>query len=616
MDILIDRIKNFLIISTATVLLYCYALYTRTYAGITTYAPIVLEPPTASIQVDLDVINTYFQEQVIVVKSRIYPKYSGDILYWETDYDKAGNEIRKVRYKSGGMDMWTESEYREDGQISAWIRYDGDGSDTYYGEYQYDDAGNRIELTEYNSSGEVIEQRIYAYDEAGNEIAFTQYLNGSLLRAYECIYDGNKEIYIEYNGGGDVCAYDEYEYNEAGDITKAKHRREPALDIEDYSAYWYRYNEAGDIEKIICYDESGNVSFWKEYQYDKAGNQLSEISYNDDYGVYTRCEHKYDKNGKKIKETVLEDGEIVQQYEYCYDEWGNITEDDFYTYEYEYETVYTSRQPVIVYKKEYHDGTLTCQSEYDRTGKEIGKVTYDCDGNILKQISYNYDKIGNLIEQTEVYPSGGTTVMKEIYIYNEADDMTKRVVSVDGKLRARYEYEYDKTGRQKSYTVYNKDGDICSYSNHEYKYDETGNVISDTTQVYDTIMTDIETERFDTTQEKYEYEYDETGRKEKEICYMDDMMYYGYEWEYDEKGRILVETEYSVYDGSITAQDKYEYDGDGKKVKKIRTKYGNYGSSEEEIEKEDITEYSYDMRGNLIEERTGEKNITYEYIYE
>ncbi|MCM1253272.1 MAG: hypothetical protein NC321_10660 [Clostridium sp.] len=616
MDIFIDRLKKFLIVSTATVLLYCYAWYTRGGVEVTAaYAPIAIEPSSASIQADLDVINTYFQEQKIVVKRRMYSKRAG---------------------------LLSESEYREDGQLSAWIDYSRDGSVARWREYRYDEAGNLIESTEYNISGNITNKWTYAYDEEGNIIEEAKYLDGKLYSRYECEYEyleaGKRKKWVEYSYE-DIFSYGEYEYDEAGNVKEEY--RNVLGGIESYCTYQYRYNEAGDIEKEIRYDEDGSVYRWQEYRYDEAGNLLSQTASYAHNGVYERREYRYGKNGEIIKETRLVDGEITNQREYEYDEWGNLKEDDYNTYEYEYETLYTSRQPtqpVIVYKKEYLDKTLAFQTEYDRTGKEIAQIIYnsdgsvemrteyrynadgreiygawyDGDGNLRSHSEYTYDKVGNLIEELGVYHNNRTTsTQKETYTYNEADDMIGYVVYHGDELYARYEYEYDKTGREKSYTVYNKDGDICGYSNHEYEYDDTGNVISDTAQVYDTVMMDIATGRYYTYQ--YQYEYDEVGRKEKEIYYMDDMMYYWYEWEYDEKGRILAQTEYDD-DGSIAVQDKYEYDDDEKIIKKIHTEYGYYGKDGNPGE--EITEYSYDASGNLIEERTGEISITYEYIYE
>ncbi|MCM1387339.1 MAG: hypothetical protein NC231_08435, partial [Bacillus sp. (in: Bacteria)] len=359
-----------------------------------------------------------------------------------------------------------------------------------------------------------------------------------------------------------------------------------------------------------------NVYYWREYRYDEVGNLLSEIAYNLGDGRYHRYEYRYDKNGKEIQDTALLDGEITGQREYEYDKWGNLKDDGVYFYVYEYATVYTSRQPepfVIVGKKEYHDRTLVSQSEYDRAGKEIAQIVYGRNESILKQITYDYDKVGNLVEQTEK-KNGSSGTRKNIYTYNEMGDRTEYAIYFGGELYIRYEYKYDKMGRETGFTGYDEDGDIFVCHKDEYEYDETGNVISDT--LYILSPSDYESGSCDDAWELFQcekYEYDEVGRKEKEILYMDDRMVLWYEWEYDGKGRIFKKTRYAG-SGSILAQDKYEYDDDGKIIKKIHTEYGYYGKDGNP--EEEITEYSYDASGNLIEERTKERSITYEYVYE
>ena len=613
-----NRLKKLLIISITAVLLYgCYSLYTQicTKASVR-YAQIVVESPFENVQTDTDIINTYFQEKVIVVKKK---SYSDGVLLWETDYDRAGNEIKAVRYKSdGSIDGWEEYERREDGKKSAWISYHGDGSISSSGECKYDEAGNEIEHVEYNHSGDITVKSTYVYDEAGNEIEHVQYFGDDIYRRYEYEYeeDGRKKKCIEYNGDGDIFSYKECEYDEAGHVTKEEYH-DFADRIEYYYTYQYRYNEAGDIEKKICYDEDGSISYWYEYQYDEAGHELSELTYGTD-GIYRRSEQKYDRNGNEIRFTYIVDGEVTMQLEFSRDEWGNVTEErgrslakewDANTYEYEYETVYVPfrqyTRAVVVNKKEYHDGELITETEYDKAGNKIKQIIYNSDGNMYTQKKYTYDNAGNLTEY-EDYTSGVNNY-KETYEYDEAGDRTGRMDYFDDDLYRRWEYEYDEAGRLKHYSVYNGDGDICGYEDHVYEYDEAGNVIKDVTSGYDTAGADSTNGSWYYTDED-QYQYDKTGNIEKETHYWNGDLFYWSEWEYDEKGQLLTEIEYYDDGVSIRTKDEYEYDSDGKRIKRIRTEY-------EKTEKE-ITEYRYDEWGNLIEEKTGAESNTYEYEYE
>ncbi|MBD5453147.1 MAG: hypothetical protein HDR30_02320 [Lachnospiraceae bacterium] len=636
-----NRFKKLLIVSITAVLLYgCYSLYVQINTkSPVRYAQVVVESPFENVQTDTDIINTYFQEKVIVVKKK---SYCDGVLLWETDYDRAGEEIKAVRYKSdGSIDRWEEYERREDGKKSAWICYRGDGSISSSGECKYDEAGNEIENVEYNHSGDITVKSTYVYDEAGNEIEHVQYFGDDIYRRYEYEYeeDGRKKKCIEYNGDGDIFSYKECEYDEAGHVTKEEYQ-DFAERIEYYYTYQYRYNEAGDIEKKICYDEDGSISYWCEYQNDEAGHELSELTYGTD-GIYRRSEQKYDKNGNEIRVTYIVDGEVTMQLEFSRDEWGNVTEErgrslakewDTNTYEYEYETVYVpSRQytqAVVVNKKEYHDGALTTETVCDRAGnktkrtwynsdgsierwaeyqydeneKMIKEVRHDGDGSIYVQNKYTYDNVGNLM----VYESASDDHnSKETYEYDEAGDMIRFVEYFDDDLYRRTEYEYDTAGKLVGYTVYNGDGNMCGYQIHAYEYDEGGNVIKDVTYGYDTANADSS---MGSWHYSYECQYDKAGNMEKKISYITDDEYFMSEWEYDEKGRLLTEIEYYDDGVSIRTKDEYEYDSDGKRIKRIRTEYGET--------EEEITDFYYDEWGNLIEERTGEKSNTYEYEYE
>lgn len=194
-----NRLKKLLIVSITAVLLYgCYSLYVQTRAkSPVRYAQVVVESPFENMQTDTDIINTYFQEKVIVVKRKMY---RDGVLLWETDYDRAGEEIKKVRYKSdGSIDEWMEYECGVDGKTSEKIWYHANGSVSLRTVCKYDEAGNEIENVEYNHSGDITVKSTYVYDEAGNEIEEVRYRGDDISRRYEYEYEenGRKKKYIE-----------------------------------------------------------------------------------------------------------------------------------------------------------------------------------------------------------------------------------------------------------------------------------------------------------------------------------------------------------------------------------------------------------------------------------
>ena len=346
-----DRLKKPLIISITAVLLYgCYSLYTQICAKASArYAQIVVESPFENVQTDTDIINTYFQEKVSVVKRKMY---RDGVLLWETDYDRAGEEIKKVRYKSdGSIDEWMEYECSADGKTSEKIWYHGNGNVSLRTVCKYDETGHLIESVEYNHSGDIIDKSTYAYDEAGNEIECVEYFGDELYRRTEYEYDtaGKLVGYTVYNGNGDMCGYQThtYEYDEEGNVMKDVTFGYDTANADSSMGSWhysyeYQYDKAGNMVKRISYITDDEY-FMSEWEYDEKGRLLTEIEYYDDgVSIRTKDEYEYDSDGKRIKRIRTEYGKTEKEItDFYYDEWGNLIEErtgaESNTYEYEYE---------------------------------------------------------------------------------------------------------------------------------------------------------------------------------------------------------------------------------------------------------------------------------------
>ena len=85
-----------------------------------------------------------------------------------TEYDGAGNAIKKTRYNYFGVidcvskyeyysngSVLNEHEYDSAGNRTKETRYKADGSVDYWYEYEYDSAGNWTNTTKYNGDGSV-----------------------------------------------------------------------------------------------------------------------------------------------------------------------------------------------------------------------------------------------------------------------------------------------------------------------------------------------------------------------------------------------------------------------------------------------------------------------------
>ena len=125
-------------------------------------------------------------------------------------------------------------------------------------EGNFNNEGNLVEMTIYNSDESVRGNNIYVYDEEGNKVEEIAYnLDGTIKRKYTYEYDeeGNKIEEIFYTSDGTIG------YN-----------------------YSHKYDENGNKVKDISYNSDGSINWKKtyEYEYDREKNWTSKITFKDD----------------------------------------------------------------------------------------------------------------------------------------------------------------------------------------------------------------------------------------------------------------------------------------------------------------------------------------------
>ncbi len=210
--------------------------------------------------------------------------YDGQKLMVETDTDIDSNYISKAVY-----------EYFDDGKIKSITMYSSYDGEPFIQEkialYSYDEFGNRIEsFYNYNTL-----LRIQIFDKNNNEIKAEYYTDGELYYSQESQYDehGNIVYYTDY----DTTSF--YEYDNNGNITHRKkyinHNGKTYLEEE----HIYEYNELGKEVKYISYyyniisNELSDLTNSIEYQYDFNGNLIEETQYYRDNTIRYRTEYEY-----------------------------------------------------------------------------------------------------------------------------------------------------------------------------------------------------------------------------------------------------------------------------------------------------------------------------------
>ena len=300
------------------------------------------------------------------------------------------------------------------------------------------------------------------------------------------------------------------------------------------------------IENIFS---TGRLREYQEYEYDEDG-YLSKIDYFGGEGDLWK-EEEFDQAGNLIHKVQYdENGEIRLDFEYQYDNFGN--------------QIFSKEKNVEEKKMLSWD-----EWEYDAAGNMLKHFEYDGVGDLDYGEQFKYDANGNLTEEKKLGYDG--------YVYDW------------------YGYEYDEQNRETKEITYNEDGSIYKWI--EKEYDEQGNLVK-VTEGDEQKVIYID-----------EFQYNENGKNTKHYRFIpsNEQQHLIKEWIYDEQGRLLEEIEYLEYlYEEVKAKKVYEYSSTSYPDK--RTDYAiitkvRYDKQVHELVPCFLTEWKYDIYGNIIEEK-------------
>ena len=455
--------------------------------------------------------------------------------------------------------------YDEKGQLTS-IETD---SATY--SYLYDSFGNNTEI---KVNGQSLVQYIYAAN------------NGKLLQknygnnhSVSYLYDGvDRIIGICYNGS--QSATFTYSYNAGGQVSEHK-------DLKNDLVYTYNYDGSGKLIQTTAKSISSNkVSYTVKNTYDDQGRLSSVFNYYTDTKAapLSYTEYSYDEAGNL---TVVNLGGTSVSWQYEYDELGRLSKKElnktydnntYITQNYNYKNhngTYTSGQ---VSNTVLHDsaGDTTTEYSYDNAGN-ISKITIRLNGTITSEYSYEYDAKGQLVREninSQAAPSYST------YKYTFTDGYDD-----SGNLLYKRKYPYtqasDLSGLRYTETRYAYQGDtsvdrwndlLTSYNNQTITYDAIGNPVTYGDNI-DYTWDGRQLVQYHYYAEWYD-EYEGTSISETTTTYT-----------YNADGLIATKT----YDNSLV----WEYCWDGNKLVRI-AEYSLYGGKHMIVD----SRYYYDAEGN------------------
>ena len=359
----------------------------------------------------------------------------------EYHYD-AFKRLVKVDEHNDGAIYETAYQYSPLGQITKITDDQGN-----LAEFDYDGMGRRSKRVDFHVAGDSsVGEYTYKYDLAsnlinqvdpsGNKIVYSydslnriknEVLEGSIEHTSTFIYDSCE------NGKGQLCSL------ETPDLKKS-----------------YEYTAQGIVKKENMEIE-GNV-FSTSFEFDLQHNPL-KITYPDgeelEYGYNTEAKLQFIKKGDK---------KIIENIEYS---------------------------PILTFSKiEYGNGVVT-ENNYDQNELYRLKNKTTTHGQAsLQDISYSYDKIGNIKEISDVAPT--KVQHSSTFAYDDLSRLTSATIELqNGEIHER-DYNYNSIGNithKSDQGNYFYDGNIgnsfasphavTSIGITQINYDKRGNILND-----------------------------------------------------------------------------------------------------------------------------------------
>ncbi len=586
----------------------------------------------------------HFNEKGFVAKREVIDQLGNSCLY-EYSYDEIGR-LTSSKDPLGQMEYF---EYDKHGRITKKVGTRGD----VYWENEYNLAGNLIQETEKHTSGLTLVKR-FEYDLLGRKIAFhdaqnntTRYEYDSLNRliaiAYPAIYDHNgkkkspKRTFSYKKLGTEVT-----EINENGEQTTTS------------------YNALGKVCKKVFSDNTQICAF-----YDIVGNTVKEVAQNGTirelvYDAFGRVRQSV----LKMKGKVLSKSEVQYNTFHPVLEIGPTGEKIAHTYDHAGRKASIKRQGTRTTKYVYDArGNIYRERTFLSDGSFIGKrykydalnrITYESLRDENKRVKtfkqYTYDAEGNLRtvrtsiqgkkaqSTTRYYPHGilkskkdakGNKIRYEVdyrHLNNHGQTVVKKRTIQPNSVVT--EEIYDALGNLSTVCSYDPDGALLS--KRELFYDPCKNCVRvhefamHQEQELNKIVTLFSyvngkltaiTEAAGTDEEKVtRYTYNEFGQKGSDTFSDGTILHY----RYDKKGRVK---RYFAADKSLDY--RYKYDAKDRILSlanaitgnRTTRSYNSFGELKKETLENGLTiTYSYDDAGRPIELLLPDKSkISYSY---
>jgi hypothetical protein len=206
--------------------------------------------------------------------------------FWEHDkfqvFNPQGNTIEITTYESNGNLLAKYSyKYQYDNKENVTERsgYKSDATLTDKIVYKYDDKDNLVEVETYNSDGTLDDKKTYQYDVNGNNIEENVYSsNGNLSYKFVTKYDdnGNNVERIQYDSDGTISDKLTIEYDGNDNATELKwYNKDGSLS----SIFTWSHDEQGNQTERRKYEPDGSLTAKTTYEYDDRNNSVMSVDF-------------------------------------------------------------------------------------------------------------------------------------------------------------------------------------------------------------------------------------------------------------------------------------------------------------------------------------------------
>ncbi len=278
------------------------------------------------------------------------------------DYDTNGMLVKEHYIVDGSEVETTIHSYNEKGQKIETTYYNSKGEKKGYWEvFIYDKRGDLVKEEHYSYYGEKVSYNEYVYDNNHNLTSNIYYYDGEAVHHHTYTYDSdNRELSYSFISFGEIVEQQKCIYDKNGNqmFTEFYDRISESFTYNDY-----QFDENGNLVETINYNDSHNENYRITYIYDKSGNKTEEKKTNSDDEVEYYYQWQYDNNGNTIRYVAYTVGSKEYTNQYTYDDNNNLIEDirfdlngnELYRHYYTYERIQTTPQDAARIQKQQEE---------------------------------------------------------------------------------------------------------------------------------------------------------------------------------------------------------------------------------------------------------------------